>query len=513
MLLLRDSNIYSCRLCALYFPFFSFFSNKTIEEENAKKRSKPRCIWLGGQKAVTLLEAAEEVVEEAKTIIQEELGGVGIEWKLISKASANRISFSKDKLPLKSIKKRSPSTGKTRKRSNKITNNFIEDGIKPFILGPPNSFNKSQSQCFSTSTVDVPMDVNMFDKQLKQPTGLKKSEVKNLLLHSTNDFKQLIRSPVQSASNSNIVKHNVIYLDNQTNVKLTKTDFLSNDCNENHVIDKEMFKSHEVERDNIRYLTTNKAFLLASGNQQEIKKNIQGNAYKSCHNIPSVHQTSHSFPEEIPSKTYGNSQKSRKRRNTENYINNGDKKISPNVSNNSQHNVTSESEFIPPTPPDGKSTEMSPCFKKFQVSNDQDTHLKEPCHVTLNGICTSSRKKNRKLLSTDEVRCTKSDSIFFKTSDCAIKKSPKIENSNLSTKDNFQELSNNVTFDGLEGGVLAQTQQSFTIIDVCSNAEIFKTFTQEWKSKERFSLTVACEIIQEKANFTSTIGSNFIDKG
>ncbi|XP_056015539.1 DNA polymerase theta-like [Ostrea edulis] len=60
-----------------------FQSSKRQENETdweAVRRQESRCIWLTGRKGVTELEAAEAIIDEAKSIIQQELGGLGIQW-------------------------------------------------------------------------------------------------------------------------------------------------------------------------------------------------------------------------------------------------------------------------------------------------------------------------------------------------------------------------------------------------------------------------------------------------
>ncbi|XP_033740640.1 LOW QUALITY PROTEIN: DNA polymerase theta-like [Pecten maximus] len=61
-----------------------FQSNKKQENETeweAEQRRKSRCIWLTGRKGVTEQEAALAIIEEAKSVIQDELGGLGIQWR------------------------------------------------------------------------------------------------------------------------------------------------------------------------------------------------------------------------------------------------------------------------------------------------------------------------------------------------------------------------------------------------------------------------------------------------
>ncbi|XP_053395972.1 DNA polymerase theta-like [Mercenaria mercenaria] len=62
-------------------PFQSNKKQDTESEWEAEQRRKTRCIFLTGRKGVTEYEAALAVITEAKSIIQEELGGLGIQWK------------------------------------------------------------------------------------------------------------------------------------------------------------------------------------------------------------------------------------------------------------------------------------------------------------------------------------------------------------------------------------------------------------------------------------------------
>ncbi|KAL3883562.1 hypothetical protein ACJMK2_029814 [Sinanodonta woodiana] len=61
-------------------PFQSLKKQDNETDWDAEQRRQMRCIWLTGRKGVTEAEAAEVIIEEAKSIIQEELGGLGIKW-------------------------------------------------------------------------------------------------------------------------------------------------------------------------------------------------------------------------------------------------------------------------------------------------------------------------------------------------------------------------------------------------------------------------------------------------
>lgn len=58
------------------------------------------------------------------------------------------------------------------------------------------------------------------------------------------------------------------------------------------------------------------------------------------------------------------------------------------------------------------------------------------------------------------------------------------------------------------------TQQSFTIIDVCADRQLFKTFIQEWRSQPSFAIALACEkmptsVTRDKTP-TVSIGGKFL---
>lgn len=64
--------------------YFISFSSKKLENETeweAARRQESRCIWLTGRKGATEREAALAIIQEAKSLIQQELGGLGIQWK------------------------------------------------------------------------------------------------------------------------------------------------------------------------------------------------------------------------------------------------------------------------------------------------------------------------------------------------------------------------------------------------------------------------------------------------
>ncbi|XP_069491929.1 DNA polymerase theta [Ambystoma mexicanum] len=61
-------------------PFKSIRKAVDEDEESAQERRNTRCIWVTGKKGLTEREAAELIVEEAKSLLKEDLAKMGVQW-------------------------------------------------------------------------------------------------------------------------------------------------------------------------------------------------------------------------------------------------------------------------------------------------------------------------------------------------------------------------------------------------------------------------------------------------
>ncbi|KAI4877915.1 hypothetical protein NFI96_017405, partial [Prochilodus magdalenae] len=61
-------------------PFKSSRQAVDESEEDAKERRSMRCIWVSGKKALTESEAAQQIVLEARVLLQQDLALLGVEW-------------------------------------------------------------------------------------------------------------------------------------------------------------------------------------------------------------------------------------------------------------------------------------------------------------------------------------------------------------------------------------------------------------------------------------------------
>ncbi|TSQ12710.1 DNA polymerase theta [Bagarius yarrelli] len=77
-------------------PFKSSRQAVDESEEEAQERRSMRCIWVSGKKALTESEAAQQIVSEARLLLQQDLALLGVEWNPDSLPPENRTN-SEDK--------------------------------------------------------------------------------------------------------------------------------------------------------------------------------------------------------------------------------------------------------------------------------------------------------------------------------------------------------------------------------------------------------------------------------
>ncbi|XP_036445013.1 DNA polymerase theta [Colossoma macropomum] len=75
-------------------PFKSSRQAVDESEEDAQERRSMRCIWVSGKKALTESEAAEQIVLEARMLLQQDLALLGVEWNPNSLSPEARTSSS-----------------------------------------------------------------------------------------------------------------------------------------------------------------------------------------------------------------------------------------------------------------------------------------------------------------------------------------------------------------------------------------------------------------------------------
>ncbi|ESO92507.1 hypothetical protein LOTGIDRAFT_120568 [Lottia gigantea] len=445
----------------------AFQSNKTQEGESeweAEKRRQCRCIYLGGRKAVTIMEAAMTVVDEAKTIIQEELGGVGIQWAGPSNAlniTSNKVnqsfSFITPTGRARSSKKKAESSSgkkgrKGRRKKNLITSPSSQDDkdvIKKIVLSPPESYIRSRNSSFNTSALS---DSSLGAIPASKRESLSISKIQEGMDMIMNDDSFDISVSHVKPDNALIHSKQLIYELNNKPVVNALTPKIQNKI--------------QQKAGNITPIAESAI---------HFKSTSTPNFLDSVDNAKKFSAPNLDVPQDKP-----HTRKSKMRKNDN---------TNSSMSDSSIHNASSESDVVPPTPPDQKSLVMSPCLRKSL----RKSHLESPHKAQKERTPVSKRKQSQNSSMIKE-------NHFLRSSAANNGRKPEV------TEHDNAYCGGDISLDVSK---TTQTQQYFSIIDVCSSYALFQTFIKEWKTKKRFSLCVACEPKPKKSITTGLIGQNF----
>lgn len=146
--------------------------------------------------------------------------------------------------------------------------------------------------------------------------------------------------------------------------------------------------------------------------------------------------------------------------------------------------------LIPPTPP------MEPAPKSFGTSSLKSRKKKDVilmnegpfCQVLQNGIPVSDQQI---------------ETLQFNPENGGPLENDPVKEDSVIDQDFSLQLSQDVL------PLISCSAESFTIIDVASDMDLFQTFIQEWRNKNRFSISVACERTKRLLSPRSTIGGRF----
>ncbi|XP_060747500.1 DNA polymerase theta isoform X2 [Tachysurus vachellii] len=100
-------------------PFKSSRQAVDESEEEAQERRSMRCIWVSGKKALTESEAAQQIVSEARLLLQQDLALLGVEWNPNS-ISPQTITNSSDESTDSSLQSAEGSSNETNVRTEKL---------------------------------------------------------------------------------------------------------------------------------------------------------------------------------------------------------------------------------------------------------------------------------------------------------------------------------------------------------------------------------------------------------
>ena len=235
-----------------------------------------------------------------------------------------------------------------------------------------------------------------------------------------------------------------------------------------------------------------------------------------------------------------------------------DMKSSEGNISDSPQNTSTESDFVPPTPPDESQLPssplpqhrtpksslraMSPFSPKLrQYKSINASHAKEKNIQSIQGkdkpkienfkdgskevgktqtvaeVSTIALRRVKTPQSFDHSECNSQEEESRnneKEFDTGV---PYVNEDKNASEDGDENVDENVededklpaSFLDLNETGIPLTQSSFTVIDVCADKRLFKTFIMEWRTKDRYAVALACEKRRETVVPGSGIGGKF----
>ena len=235
-----------------------------------------------------------------------------------------------------------------------------------------------------------------------------------------------------------------------------------------------------------------------------------------------------------------------------------DRKCSEGNKSDSPQNTSTESDFVPPTPPDESQLPSSPLpqhrtpksslramspfspklrqYKSINAPQGKEKNIqsiqgkdKPKIENFKDGSKAVGRTQTVAEVSTIALRMVKTPQSFDH-SECNSQKEenrnskrefdagvPSVNEDKKASEDGDEIVDENIededklpaSFLDLNETGIPLTQSSFTVIDVCADKRLFKTFIMEWRTKDRYAVALACEKRREAVVPGSGIGGKF----
>ncbi|XP_006825052.1 uncharacterized protein LOC100373645 [Saccoglossus kowalevskii] len=177
-------------------------------------------------------------------------------------------------------------------------------------------------------------------------------------------------------------------------------------------------------------------------------------------------------------------------------------------------------DFIPPTPPDETFSKTPKLLRTQGFSNKLGSPLNFKKHPNSLQAERESSKETRGII---EISRNDKRNLKSQQNKHSEKQSEELDDSPSEELDLFLDI-NTQDFDILSSPSnpcndpipvsspspsIACTDGSFAIVDVCTNVQLFETFMKEWRSKSKYSFSLACEKHRKNIIQGKGIGANF----
>ncbi|KAL7844280.1 hypothetical protein SRHO_G00228190 [Serrasalmus rhombeus] len=540
-------------------PFKSSRQAVDESEEDAQERRSMRCIWVSGKKALTESEAAEQIVLEARLLLQQDLALLGVEWNPNSLSPEARTSSSDESPVSQDSKLHTPGQLQTEGLSGEKNTNFnteqrLRNSIKGHhISADQNPVSENETQ-YRAGPLEDPMDMDTADQTKKTTAGhlcvaststgnteqqsialhkvLKSINAKDKEYHNGHKTAEM-PSPLLKKSSLKGCGHDSV-LQNE-----------SSSCNDSHSVGP-LSKRRKMEGDEIKTTEAEEPGTLTVVAPRELNQTastvfVGVPKLNNCHSEVDI-----KTPPEADSQMENIL-------NFTNHVPEGEScEMKPQVQKERPENVMDNSlnrssSFLFDSLYD--SSVLEP-MEEEEAGVDKDAEGNQPMENTRSHAPTTEFNEERKDDVEDQEAVQWGESSFNlsewgdsllvgehyleKLKVCAGPKSPINPRGDLEARMNYHtspspkddqppclEPNAMSQLDTSEGFSLQLSEnaspsasnpsspESFSIIDVASDRRLFETFVKEWKTKKRFSLSVACEKKDGAGQPESAIGGKF----
>lgn len=138
-------------------------SRQAVDESEveAQERKSMRCIWVSGKKPLTEREAAQQIIAEARQLLQHDLALLGVEWKPVSSTNAQPDSSSLEETSSKKSAQ-SVSSPKCEQKQNDEEMKLEEKAAEnKFINKSAESSSSVSSRQEFTASSEKPMEIDL----------------------------------------------------------------------------------------------------------------------------------------------------------------------------------------------------------------------------------------------------------------------------------------------------------------------------------------------------------------
>lgn len=493
-------------------PFMSKKKNEDESEWEANERKKSHCIFLTGQKSVTEYEAAVMIVDEAKCLLKQDLLQYGIEWKsdLQNSREFKREKFNDEEtsnVKLNNIGLNSENTEfkniSLSDSASKVSNSDLSSVSNSTVLCPPISFSKEMS---------TPLQLN---NENHKHLFISQEQHLSMIKYEKNKY----LDKVCSFNISGELDLTCLGCDSPCVKKVSRKSRKRSSLSSIQSVSMKSLKLEtEESKSNLRSICTSSAGHKGMKNTKCLEK--ASLKYIEKTNIESVNRNSNMLTctQEIHLDC-------EKPKNTTDLIKFTHGDTVNQFTCFSKNNCSIHSDLLEensanycPTLSDPKksnnfSTEKEGKYNNPELSDNSITECLPPTPSKC--LVDKDNQKNASAVLVTEKGKASSEAFVENKVYANVEDLNKLNLHTLNTSRanrsmrKFFTKAVDTSFNPNLDESFSATNQTFTIIDVCANSNLFYTFISEWQNQKQCAISLSCEKLPVLRSKENIIGGNF----